>query len=73
MKLHEIERGAKVLLPINDGARDLGEQMCTFNRIDGAYSNISTPDGHTVHLSASAELSKIDDHYELASQSKEQL
>lgn len=71
MKLYEIERGSKILLPIMDGDKDLGEQMCTFNWLDGAYSNISTPDNHTVHLSASAELIKAGDYYKLATQSKE--
>lgn len=65
-KLYEIPRGSKIELPISDGAKDLGMQMCTFNRIDGAYSNISTPDEHTVHLSASADVKWVKDHYELA-------
>lgn len=66
MKLYDIARGSKILLPIQNGDEDLGEQLCTFNRLDGMYSNISTPDGHTVHLKAVADLIKVDDHYELA-------
>lgn len=65
MKLYEIERGSKILLQITNDGKDLGNQMCVFNHIDGAYSNITTPDGHTVHLSASAPLKKVNDHYEL--------
>lgn len=68
MKLYELERGAKLLLPIVYGiGRDkkVSKELCTFHRLDGAYSVIETPKGDTVHLSASTPLKKVSGHYEL--------
>lgn len=62
MKLYEIPKGSKILLEITNG--DTSEQqLCTFNNVDGMYSNISTPDGHTVHLAAYTPLKKEEDYY----------
>lgn len=66
MKLYDVPRGSKLLLPIQGEGKPAENQLCTFNHLDGAYSNITTPDGHTVHLSASADLAKVDDHYILS-------
>lgn len=67
MKLYDIPRGSKIKLPITDDkGKDLGEQECTFNFIDGMYSNISMPDGHPAHLAAYADLTEKDGIYELA-------
>lgn len=68
MKLYEIPRNSKILLSIRNDleqALEYRDQMCTFDHIDGMYSHITTPDGSVVHLSASAPVKKVDDHYEL--------
>jgi hypothetical protein len=64
MKLYDIPRNSKIRLPITDGKKETIE-LCTFNRLDGAYSNITTASGDTVHLSASAPLKLVGDVYEL--------
>jgi len=64
MKLYDIPRGSKIRLSITDGETERIE-LCTFNSLDGAYSNITTEYGHTVHLSASAPLKLVDGVYEL--------
>lgn len=69
MKLYEIPRNSKILLPLTDGKVTTIE-MCTFGSIDGAYSYITTPKGDIVHLSASADLEKVDDHYKLLESNK---
>lgn len=68
MKLYEIPRESKILLPVNDGKGDVEVdiQMCTFRHLDGMYSVIETPNGDVVHLSASAPLKKVGNHYEFA-------
>jgi len=65
MKLYEIPKGSKILLPIVEEGKDLGMQMCTFDHLDGVYGHISTPDGYTVHLAASTKLKEVGEHYEL--------
>lgn len=64
-KLYELERGSMLLLPITDGKTEKME-LCTFHKLDGAYSVIETPKGDIVHLSASAELKPVEEHWELA-------
>jgi hypothetical protein len=64
VKLYDIPKGSKILLPITDGKTTVDE-LCTFGHLDGAYSYIETPKGAVVHLSASAPLKKVGDHYEL--------
>lgn len=66
MKLYEIPNNSKILLPISDGAGFLGNQLCEFKHVDGAYSLIITLNDEAVHLSASAEVEKVGDHYELS-------
>lgn len=65
MKLYEIPRDSKILLSITDG-KTITKELCTFHRLDGAYSVIETPKGDIVHLSVSTPLAKVDDHYEIA-------
>ncbi len=74
MKLYEIPRNSKILLPIahrnptedaENGWTETKDEMCEFKHTDGMYSLIRTPDGNAVHLSASAEVKLVDDHYEL--------
>lgn len=57
MKLYEIPKGSKI---------KIGEHNVTFHKIDGMYS-YCTIDGteDVIHLSASANLTKVDDVYEL--------
>lgn len=64
MKLYEIPKGSKIKLLVTDGT-EAREHICTFNHVDGMYSNITTEDGDTVHLMASTELKKVGDVYEI--------
>lgn len=68
MKLYDIPRESKILLPIVGEGRESKNEMCTFKHIDGMYSLIRTPDGHAVHLAAIAPVQKVGDHYELLAQ-----
>lgn len=65
MKLFEIPRNSKILLPIKGEDRETKYEMCEFHHIDGMYSYITTEDGVVVHLGASAEVKLVGDHYEL--------
>ncbi len=76
MKLYEIPRNSKILLPIQrrvtddaDGInavyQEPKDEMCTFLHIDGMYSAITTESGSYVHLRASTEVHLVGDHYEL--------
>lgn len=64
MRLYDIPRGSKILLPISKGDGPTAMLMCTFHHIDGMYSYVTTPDGSVVHLSATYPLKKVRDHYE---------
>lgn len=70
MKLYDIPRNSKIYLPISaEGTREtemqINYEMCVFRTLDGAYSLITTPEGYAVHLSATAPVKKVGDHYEL--------
>ena len=65
MKLYEIPRDSKILLPIGGEGRETKYEMCTFKHIDGMYSLILTEDGNAVHLRASMEVKKVGEYYEL--------
>lgn len=65
MKLYEIPRDSKLLLPIGSEGEHVKDEMCDFKHIDGMYSLIITEKGHTVHLGASTEVKLVGDHYEL--------
>ncbi len=65
MKLYEIPRNSKILLPIGGEGRETKDEMCTFLHIDGMYSAITTESGSYVHLGASTEVHLVGDHYEL--------
>lgn len=65
MKLYEIPRNSKLLLPIGKRGEEAKDTMCDFHHIDGMYSYITTPSGSAVHLGASTEVKKVKDHYEL--------
>lgn len=56
MKLYEIPKNSKILLPIGGPERETKEEVCTFHHIDGIYSYITTPQGDVVHLGALAEV-----------------
>lgn len=65
MKLYQIPKDSKILLPIGGENRETKNEMCIFHHIDGMYSLITTEEGHAVHLGASTEVKKVKDHYEL--------
>lgn len=74
MKLYELPRtedGFKIYMPegttVSDGKEEKSLEYVTFWHIDGAYSLCTTPDGASVHLSASAPLIKYKDGYKLES------
>jgi hypothetical protein len=66
IKLYNLKRGSKILLPIGKVGETGAMELCTFHRLDGAYSVIETPKGNIVHLSASAPLKQVGEHWELA-------
>lgn len=71
MKLYSIPRDSKIYLQVVAPGDSQTEQqtnweMCTFDHLDGMYSHITTPNGAVIHLSASAEVNKVGDHYEIA-------
>lgn len=66
MKLYEIPRNSKILLPIGGENRETKDEMCTFHHIDGMYSYITTENGGAVHLGATTEVEKNGEHYVLA-------
>lgn len=68
MKLYEIPRDSKIMLPLSGAGYEGKEVMCDFKHVDGMYSLIRTPDGHAVHLGASTEVVLVGDHYELTSE-----
>lgn len=65
MKLYEIPQNSKIRLTIGGKGREDKVEMCLFHHIDGMYSYITTESGNAVHLGASTEVIKVDDHYEL--------
>jgi len=65
MKLYDIPKDSKIILPIGGEGRETEEEVCTFKHIDGRYSLIITPSGHTVHLGATAEVELKDGIYRL--------
>jgi len=60
MKLYELEKQAKIYADCSDGSKYI-----IFDCIDGAYSHCTTENGGVIHLSASTELRKKDDGYEI--------
>lgn len=66
MKLYEIPRGSRIKADtFNDQGELLGE-FIIFNNLDGMYSHCTVEGTDEVcHLSASQELKKIKDYYEL--------
>ena len=61
MKLYELPRESKLVVPISDGKN----HEATFHHIDGAYSLITLEDGTAVHLHANTNMKKVGDHYEI--------
>ena len=56
MKLYEIPKLSKIVVPLSDGSLFL-----IFHKIDGAYSYCVTENGSVIHLSANTELEKIEE------------
>ena len=65
MKLYEIPRNSKILLPISHQGKEPKMEMCKFKYVDGMYSYIVIQDRSIVHLGASSLVKKVKNHYEL--------
>lgn len=61
MKLYELPRNSKLIVPVSDGKN----HEAIFHHIDGAYSLITLEDGTVVHLYANIEMIEVDGHYEI--------
>lgn len=67
MKLYDVPREAKLLLSLKTPDDEQPHMMmCTFNTLDGMYSNITVDeDGSTIHLAAITPMKKVGNHYEI--------
>lgn len=61
-KLYEIPRKSTIIADIQEGDKEYKDAKITFHHLDGAYSYCTVNDSGTpVHISASAELRKLED------------
>ncbi len=62
MKLYDIPRGTRLIIPIKKG-RKYDMVPCTFRRIEGPSSYSVANDGSIIHLAADTEVQLIDSVY----------
>lgn len=60
MKLYDLDQGSVIHCEVSDGS-----EFITFDHVDGIYSFSISEKGNPIHITATAPVRKVGDHYEI--------